>query len=106
MLRSRNAIAILRIGNTTIALSNTLYNRIAVLRAERGTSRQDIADAIGCNVQTVGFLERGDYSPSLTLALDLAEYFRLPVEAIFSRKPLKPLSHEVYGTPQKKAGKR
>jgi len=78
-------------------MGNELYNRIAVLRAERNLSRQDLADAVGINVQTVGFLERGDYSPSLTLALDLSEYFGLPVEAIFSRKPLRPLSEAVYG---------
>jgi DNA-binding XRE family transcriptional regulator len=75
-----------------------LYNRIAVLRAERGISRQDLADAMDVNYQTIGFLERGDYSPSLKLALSLAEYFALPVEAIFSKQPLQPLSQQVYGT--------
>jgi DNA-binding XRE family transcriptional regulator len=79
-------------------MPNDLHNRIAVLRAERSLSRQDLADAIGINVQTVGFLERGDYSPSLTLALDLSAYFNLPIEAIFSRTPFKPLSETVYGT--------
>jgi putative transcriptional regulator len=78
-------------------MGNDLYNRIAVLRTERNLSRQSLADALGINVQTVGFLERGDYSPSLTLALDLSGYFGLPVEAIFSRKPLRPLSEAVYG---------
>jgi DNA-binding XRE family transcriptional regulator len=74
-----------------------LYNRIAVLRAERGISRQQLADAMDVNYQTIGFLERGDYSPSLKLALSLAEYFGLPVEAIFSKQPLQPLSQQVYG---------
>ena len=74
-----------------------LYNRIAVLRAERGISRQQLADAMDVNYQTIGFLERGDYSPSLKLALSLAEYFSLPVEAIFSKQPLQPLSQQVYG---------
>jgi putative transcriptional regulator len=74
-----------------------LYNRIAVLRAERGISRQDLANAMDVNYQTIGFLERGDYSPSLKLALSLAEYFGLPVEAIFSKQPFKPLSEQVYG---------
>jgi DNA-binding XRE family transcriptional regulator len=73
-----------------------LYNRIAVLRAERGISRQQLADAMDVNYQTIGFLERGDYSPSLKLALSLAEYFELPVEAIFSKQPLQPLSQQVY----------
>jgi putative transcriptional regulator len=77
-----------------------LYNRIAVLRAERGISRQDLADAMDVNYQTIGFLERGDYSPSLKLALSLGEYFGLPVEAIFAKQPFKPLSQQVYGTAQ------
>ncbi len=73
-----------------------LYNRIAVLRAERGISRQQLADAVGVNYQTIGFLERGEYGPSLKLAFQIAEYFALPVEAIFSTQPLKPLSEQVY----------
>ncbi|MGD0903548.1 MAG: helix-turn-helix transcriptional regulator [Terracidiphilus sp.] len=83
-----------------------LYNRIAVLRAERGISRQDLADAMDVNYQTIGFLERGDYSPSLKLALSLAEYFALPVEAIFSKQPFQPLSQQVYGTSRTKATQR
>jgi DNA-binding XRE family transcriptional regulator len=75
-----------------------LYNRIAVLRAERGISRQTLADAVGANYQTIGFLERGDYGPSLKLAFSIAAYFELPVEAIFSTRPFQPLSHLVYGT--------
>jgi putative transcriptional regulator len=75
---------------------NGIYNRIAVLRAERGLSRQDLADAIGVNYQTIGFLERGDYNPSLSLAFELSSYFQLPIEAIFSREPFKPLSEQVY----------
>jgi putative transcriptional regulator len=74
-----------------------LHNRIAVLRAERRISRQQLADALDINYQTIGFLERGDYNPSLNLALDLAAYFRIPVEAIFSRQPFRPLSEVVYG---------
>ena len=74
-----------------------LYNRIAVLRAERGISRQDLADAVGVNYQTIGFLERGDYGPSLKLAFSIAAYFGLPLEAIFSPEPFRPLSEQVYG---------
>ena len=79
-----------------------LYNRIAVLRAERGISRQQLADLMEVNYQTIGFLERGDYSPSLKLALSLAEYFSLPVEAIFSKQPFQPLSQQVYGAAKSK----
>ena len=73
-----------------------VHNRLAVLRAERGLSRKQLADKLGINYQTVGYIERGDYNPSLELALTIAELFRLPVEAVFSLKPLSPLSEEVF----------
>jgi putative transcriptional regulator len=73
-----------------------LYNRLAVLRAERGLSRQELADALGINYQTVGYIERLDYNPSLELAFRLSEFFGLPIEAIFSRQPFPPLSELVY----------
>ena len=75
----------------------TIHNRIPVLRAERGMSRQALAAAIGVNYQTVGYLERGDYNPSLELAFRIGEVFGLPIEAIFSREPFAPLSEQVYG---------
>ncbi|NDL60606.1 helix-turn-helix transcriptional regulator [Phytoactinopolyspora mesophila] len=65
-------------------MSETVYNRIAMLRAERRISRRELADALGVHYQTVGYLERGEYSPSLYLALKIAEYFEVPVEVIFS----------------------
>ncbi|GAB3938879.1 helix-turn-helix transcriptional regulator [Corynebacterium tapiri] len=49
------------------------------------------------NPQTVGALERGDYSPSLDLAFRVCAVFDLPVEAVFSRTPFTPLSAEIYG---------
>lgn len=58
-----------------------------MLRAERGISRRELADALGIHYQTVGYLERGEYSPSLFLALRIAEYFEVPVEVIFSITP-------------------
>ena len=75
----------------------TVHNRIAVLRAERGLSRAQLAQALGINYQTVGYIERGDFKPSLELAFRISEYFGLPIEAIFSRKPFRPLSEELYG---------
>ena len=69
-----------------------IYNRLAVLRAERGLTRQALAEAVGVNHQTIGFLERGDYNPSLGLAFALSEYFEVPIEVIFSTKPFQPLT--------------
>jgi putative transcriptional regulator len=75
-----------------------VHNRLAVLRAERGMSRLDLARLIGVNYQTIGYLERAEYNPSLDLALRAAEFFNLPVEAIFSRRPLAPMSAQLYTT--------
>ena len=72
------------------------HNRIAVLMAERHLSRQDMAAALGVNYQTIGYLERGEFNPSLVLALRIAEYFGLPVEAVFSRTPFAPMSIQLY----------
>lgn len=72
-----------------------IYNRIAVLRKEREISRKDLADRIGVNFQTVGYLEREEYNPSLDLAFRISECFALPIDLIFSSEPLKPLSQQI-----------
>ena len=68
-------------------MSETIHNRIAMLRAERGISRRELADGLGVHYQTIGYLERGEYSPSLQLALQIAEYFDVSVEVVFSLHP-------------------
>jgi len=55
-------------------------------------SRKALAETVGVNAQTIGFLERGDYKPSLELALKIARVFAVPVEAIFSLSPFPPLA--------------
>ena len=67
--------------------AEVVHNRIAMLRAERGISRRQLADALGIHYQTVGYLERGEFRPSLYLALRLANFFEVPVEVIFSIEP-------------------
>jgi putative transcriptional regulator len=68
-------------------VSENIYNRIAMLRAERGISRRQLSESLDVHYQTVGYLERGEYSPSLHLALRIAAYFEVPVEVIFSTEP-------------------
>jgi len=74
-------------------------NRIAELREGAGLSRVELAARVDVNPQTIGYLERGEYNPSLELALRAAEYFALPVEAIFSRRPFAPMSSQLYTAP-------
>jgi len=73
-----------------------IHNRLAVLRTERNLSRRQLADALGVNYQTVGYLERGAYHPSLDLAFAIADYFDVPLDAVFSRAPFAPMSTALY----------
>lgn len=68
-----------------------IYNRIATLRVDRKISRRELADALGVHYQTIGYLERGEYSPSLSLALRIAKFFDVPVEYLFSLEEFPPL---------------
>jgi putative transcriptional regulator len=74
----------------------TIYNRLSALRAERGMSRQDLARALDIDYQTVVLLERGEYNPSLELALRISQLFALPVEVIFSSIPVGSFDTEAY----------
>lgn len=68
-----------------------IYNRLPLFRVESGESRKALADAVGVNVQTIGYLERGDYNPSLELAMKIAAHFGAPIEALFSFSPFEPV---------------
>lgn len=69
------------------AENRVLYNRLRAVRSTHGISRAQLADLIGVNVQTVGSLERGQYYPSLYVAMLIAETFRIPVNEVFSWQP-------------------
>jgi len=78
-------------------VTKKIYNRIALFRAEAGMSRKALADKVGVNPQTIGFLERGDYNPSLELALNIAAVFQVPVELLFSFKPFPSVAATLLG---------
>lgn len=78
------------------ATKSEVFTRLPVLRAERGLSRRQVAEAVGVHYQTIGYLERGEYNPSLAMALRIASVFGLPVEAVFSLEPMAPLSESAY----------
>ncbi len=64
-----------------------VYSQLESLRAAQGLSRQELADAVDVHYQTVGYLERGEYSPSLALALRIAAVLNARVDEIFSLQP-------------------
>ena len=60
-----------------------LYNRLKKFRAKAGYNQQEMGRLIGVSRQTISLIERGDYSPSVTLALRLAQVLGTTVEEIF-----------------------
>jgi putative transcriptional regulator len=60
-----------------------MHNRIKELRARRDLSQLELAKLVGVRRETIVFLEKGKYNPSLRLAHDIAKYFGLPIEEVF-----------------------
>jgi len=60
-----------------------MNNRIKELRAKEGLSQLELAQLVGVRRETIVFLEKGKYNPSLRLAHDIAKHFRLPIESVF-----------------------
>jgi DNA-binding XRE family transcriptional regulator len=78
-------------------MARKIYNRLALFRAEAGMTRKALAEKVGVNPQTIGFLERGDYNPSLELALNVAAVFEVPVELMFSFRPFPSVAATLLG---------
>lgn len=53
------------------------------VRKDKGITQQDLAEAVGVTRQTIIAIEKGNYTPSVLLALKLAKYIGQPVEDIF-----------------------
>ena len=66
-----------------------VYNRIEEVRSALGLSRQALAKIVGVHYQTIGYLEREEYSPSLVLALRISKALDQEVSALFSLTPIK-----------------
>ena len=60
-----------------------LKNRLKERRAALGVNQQELGRMAGVSRQTISLIERGDYSPSVTLALTLAKTCGVTVEDIF-----------------------
>jgi len=60
-----------------------MNNRIKELRARHDLSQLELARLVGVRRETIVFLEKGKYNPSLRLAHDIAKYFGQPIEEVF-----------------------
>ena len=63
-----------------------LYNRLKEYRAKNGINQSEMGSLVGVSRQTISQIERGDYSPSVVLAIKIARYFNVSVEDIFDFK--------------------
>lgn len=63
-----------------------IKNRVKELRARFDITQGELAELVGVTRQTIVALEKGSYTPSLLLAMNLAEVFKLPIEEIFSKE--------------------
>jgi len=66
-----------------------VFNRIEEIRTAVGLTRQELADKVGVHYQTIGYLEREEYSPSLVLALRISEILKQEASELFSLTPFK-----------------
>ncbi|UHA72237.1 helix-turn-helix transcriptional regulator [Paenibacillus sp. 481] len=60
-----------------------LKTRVKELRARFNWTQDDLGQQVGATRQTIGLIEKGDYAPSIILALKIARAFQLPVEEVF-----------------------
>jgi putative transcriptional regulator len=60
-----------------------MNNRIKELRARFNLSQLELAQQVGVRRETIVFLEKGKYNPSLKLAYDISSVFKLPIEEVF-----------------------
>ncbi len=64
-----------------------VHNRLAEYRQAVGLSQQQVADAINVSRKTISTIETSRFTPSVLIALQLAEFYQVPVEQLFSLRP-------------------
>jgi putative transcriptional regulator len=68
-------------------MSEHVKNKVYELRTALGVTQEQFAEAVGVSRQTVIAIEKGNYTPSVLLALKIARHFKQPVENVFIYKP-------------------
>jgi len=63
-----------------------MNNRIKELRARDNLTQSDLAKIVGVRRETIVFLEKGKYNPSLKLAHEISKIFKTPIEDVFNLK--------------------
>ncbi|PIR89249.1 MAG: transcriptional regulator [Candidatus Harrisonbacteria bacterium CG10_big_fil_rev_8_21_14_0_10_40_38] len=64
-------------------MKDKIENQVLDFRNKKGITQEELAEAVGVTRQTIIAIEKGNYSPSILLALKIAKFFNEPVEKIF-----------------------
>lgn len=64
-------------------MKGKLSNKVHELRTKKGLTQKELAEKVGVTRQTIIAIEKGDYSPSVVLAIKLAQSFKVKVENLF-----------------------
>ena len=65
-------------------MNELVKNKVHTLRIEKGVTQEELASEVGVSRQTIIAIEKGNYTPSVLLAIKIGEFFKLPVEKIFT----------------------
>jgi len=64
-------------------MAEYIINEVHTLRAGKSVTQEDLANALGVSRQTIIAIEKGNYTPSVLLALKIGTFFKIPLEKIF-----------------------
>lgn len=67
-------------------MSELVENIVCELRVKKGITQEELAEVLNVSRQTVIAIEKGNYTPSVLLALKIGNYFKTPVDKIFKIK--------------------
>lgn len=65
-------------------MAERIANKVYELRQKAGVTQEALAGAVGVSRQTIIAIERGNYTPSVLLAIKIGNFFKQPVERVFS----------------------
>jgi len=65
-------------------MSEYIENKVNMLRTQKGVTQEELAEKLQVTRQTIIAIEKGNYTPSVMLAIKIANFFNVPVENIFT----------------------
>jgi putative transcriptional regulator len=67
-------------------MAEEVINRLSEFRNKKDITQEELAKAVGVTRQTIISMEKGNYTPSVLLALKISKYFKVSLESIFDLK--------------------